>query len=1103
MTTAARVPVHAPAQGSTAARPASPGVRLPAAASSNQATQRALLSDVQTKLRVSEAGDAYEQEADRIAERVMQMGPPASSAERVTPVAVSHLQRQNIEEEGEDEEEEELTLQRKPRPERTTAVAPSLEARVRASSQGGEPLPAATRRFFEDRLGRDLGGVRVHTGAQAAELNEAIRARAFAHRNHVWLGAGENVEPSHVLAHELVHCLQQTAAAPTHRQGRPGAIASHVGSEHDDDSGPRGHVAVSATPAEPALIQRFEPYWEPGDYNGTRTHNVVLPAISQHGQVFVEAPVPNADAISADYGKRGAADIYQADTTVGLYFLASQAPVALSAPRRLRHNGARFAHRSRAAPRVDGVRNAIRVDQAPPSILVGDLKPSHGTIEALEGESQVRNYLAGFRLAANEVNELADHHRTTPADSRWNPGLDLLSQAQLNALVPPQYQLSSSSPASRLVLKQNGRPIRPLTFASGRLVLEADPGNQGILNYVWVPQPPPSLSTPANLRTLDNAVRTRIVAPLRRPPVKASIRETFELGPWRTERRRIRREYRAFARTPEGTAAKTAELVAEAHRASEKATHLNLPDPGGETAATAQSRQRLEFWTGTPAGILGTFRRLFGRAFVRIADAYEGMRSRFRNQLRRTPSPSGGGLPGAAIKAAFSVLKMAGVFIVSRTLTLLSESLVGGITRKLATLIPEENIAELSTRVEEAQRLYEELRDSSIKTAEDIVEHVLPGFLATTGRIQEIAAVVSGLTRMINLVRWGIRAIACVSPPAVGCLWALGEAALSELAAVVVRSCWFQTKFGALLLRIDSVRELMRELPRAFAGAIIGGVRGLLPSGLHDVFADVASRAPRPEEIECDEADGPGRELTDDQRAILELQERLGEERFVALMALIRRSDAPAGVPLDRAAAEQIGAVIEEQALTAEDLRLLAERPRRARGDLARFLRQLRRERERSPVEPVMPEPEYRTVVVGSRAGRGDAAEPARNEGEGEAGARERVDVRTADAQPTDAAPGTPLTGRTIERIAVRGSMQPESIVRIDFRMTHRQDGRRVVRVLRNLEVRVVEVVPSESDDQRMEAFLEVVRDQEFVFPEDEAYMYREGTEFTHAIGAP
>lgn len=89
-------------------------------------------------------------------------------------------------------------------------VAPPSVHRV--LNEPGEPLPEGIRGRFERRLGVDLGRVRVHNGAGAAQLAESVNARAFATGDHIAWGMDgldqASASGARLLAHEVAHMLQ-------------------------------------------------------------------------------------------------------------------------------------------------------------------------------------------------------------------------------------------------------------------------------------------------------------------------------------------------------------------------------------------------------------------------------------------------------------------------------------------------------------------------------------------------------------------------------------------------------------------------------------------------------------------------------------------------------------------------------------------------------------------------------------------------------------------------------------------------------------------------------------------------------------------------------
>jgi hypothetical protein len=98
----------------------------------------------------------------------------------------------------------------------------SLEQRIARLRSGGTPLPDTTRNFFERRLGYDFSRVRIHADTPAAEAAKAAQARAFTMGSDIVFGAGQRAFDTSVgqrlLAHELTHVIQQGAA---HRAKAP------------------------------------------------------------------------------------------------------------------------------------------------------------------------------------------------------------------------------------------------------------------------------------------------------------------------------------------------------------------------------------------------------------------------------------------------------------------------------------------------------------------------------------------------------------------------------------------------------------------------------------------------------------------------------------------------------------------------------------------------------------------------------------------------------------------------------------------------------------------------------------------------------------------
>jgi Domain of unknown function (DUF4157) len=163
---------------------------------------------IQRKPTISSPGDAFEREADDVADKVMRMVEP-------TPIssAPAAIQRKC----AECEAEEKKTIQTKPTPSAHTGAALDAGAAVRAAEQGGGPLPREVRSYFEPRFGHDFSRVRVHADSDAADGARAVRARAYTVGRDIVFGSGEyapaTIGGKRLLAHELTHVVQQESAS--------------------------------------------------------------------------------------------------------------------------------------------------------------------------------------------------------------------------------------------------------------------------------------------------------------------------------------------------------------------------------------------------------------------------------------------------------------------------------------------------------------------------------------------------------------------------------------------------------------------------------------------------------------------------------------------------------------------------------------------------------------------------------------------------------------------------------------------------------------------------------------------------------------------------
>jgi len=205
---------------------------------------------VQTKLTVNKPGDKFEQEADKMADKVMRMPAPAPPAkeekiqraalpeEKVQKKEEDKIQKATLPEEKVQKKEEEKIqkaalpeekvqkkeedkiqkatlpeekvqkkeeekIQKATLPEEkvqkkeeeklqrdggngSPAVAADTQSSIRSKTSGGQPLSTEARSYMEPRFNADFSNVRIHSDPESAGLSNQLSARAFTYQNHVF-----------------------------------------------------------------------------------------------------------------------------------------------------------------------------------------------------------------------------------------------------------------------------------------------------------------------------------------------------------------------------------------------------------------------------------------------------------------------------------------------------------------------------------------------------------------------------------------------------------------------------------------------------------------------------------------------------------------------------------------------------------------------------------------------------------------------------------------------------------------------------------------------------------------------------------------------------
>ncbi len=172
---------------------------------------------VQRKLSIGASNDAYEVEADRVADKVVGM-----SDSQVSPVQqTGSLVQRKCSACGHKDEIQKKPIastispiiQRNTSGNKGGTASKALTQQINSSKGGGHKMDTNTQNFMETRFGSDFSGVRIHTGTEAVQMSHELNAKAFTVGNDVYFNEGmyspNTSSGKHLLAHELTHTIQQ------------------------------------------------------------------------------------------------------------------------------------------------------------------------------------------------------------------------------------------------------------------------------------------------------------------------------------------------------------------------------------------------------------------------------------------------------------------------------------------------------------------------------------------------------------------------------------------------------------------------------------------------------------------------------------------------------------------------------------------------------------------------------------------------------------------------------------------------------------------------------------------------------------------------------
>jgi hypothetical protein len=917
----------------------------------------------QPKLSVNAPDDVFEREADAMADKVMRKEndqaentfffKPMSAAPSVQLKYTSSREKEYPQKKEDEEkkkenipeqtavvadaplqrkcshcEEDEMELHRKESDAGSGMVTQNVEQSLQSA---GHQMDGNTRDFMESRFGYDFSNVQIHTDSQAHQSSAEINALAYTHQNHIVFGAGQyqpaTDEGKKLLAHELTHVVQQS-----------------------------GGIDKKPIQRKPFF---FAPVNKP---SGTLVHSQVLPLfVKANSDLFIEVKIPGANKKDVDKGVTGIADFYKSSPTggssrsIGINFDGND-PSYLGSSGKLQFGGGAYNHEMKAAPKGQSITPKVtRLADAPTQIQIGDLKPGFSS-ESFLGQGQVDDYKSGIKNTSTDINKYIAAN-PTEADSKtsWNPSPQSMSSLNIPAEV--KYPSGKGFPIQPLALYEEGllkpKVVLDDTGLKGRLFVYQDTVS-GVWSYEWIPDSIPASTGSGLVNTVLNRLNGQVIpaltaagsgaitpkragtkeaAPIRKKPGKfiQKAEKKFsdedwkkkQFTPWQDDAKKF------LGNKDEVNKAQVANaLVGVEQRAG---TAIGIPS---EVKDRGTGLDKVKHWNRF-GGLYGWLREKFDFVYVKLQAFGKKVKEKIAKLSKSSAAVKFGNWVKAAAQVIFKIFKMVGGWVVNQVVDKLINSFRQGAINNLKKLVDMYTPDDVKSKIEEFEAMKEKYEQIINEQEDALIKKFFGDKLDLFEKLSEFEDIASTLSTIISLVEWGIRLLACASPPAVGCLWNLFIEALQVAFALLMQTCWFTKEVYKPV--IDLVAPV-KNFPAEVASKIVDVANGYIPmpDGFDPIFAPIAVDT-GDFKVDCDEKDDGAGKLTPERKAIMDLMQTLGKEKFDALIQLMLKRGAGPWVLLTPDRAEMIKDKLKN--ISAETLLDVANNPKKdVPEDLKAFL---------------------------------------------------------------------------------------------------------------------------------------------------------------------